>query len=133
MKQLGLNEGSRKGSGRMVRSTVAVRGAKEKLFCIHNKKGAGCVGNSSLFWRVDGCGYTVNLDEAWKVSAERAAEICRSRPEEDFPVSYAILESLARRHVDIQALRAALKAQGSTHKRTTYPNTQTAAIQPKKD
>jgi hypothetical protein len=41
-------------------------------------------------------------------------EICRSRPEEDFPVSYEILDSLAKRHVDMQGLRVALKAKGET-------------------
>ncbi len=45
---------------------------------------------------------TVDLDEAWKVSKELATEICRTRPTEDFPVPYEILDSLAKRHVDIR-------------------------------
>ena len=89
---------------------------REPLFCIQNKKGSGCVGNSILFWRVDGCGYTVDLDEAWKVSKERADEICRSRPKEDFPVSYELLDSLAKRHVDIQALHSANEAKKTRKK-----------------
>ena len=88
----------------------------EPLFCIHNKKGSGCVGNSMLFWRVDGCGYTVDLDEAWKVTKARADEICRSRPKEDFSISYTLLESLAKRHVDIQAVNAAFEAKKNRRK-----------------
>jgi hypothetical protein len=82
---------------------------KDEKFCIRNQKGSGCVGNCAIFWGPDGCGYTVNLDEAWKVSYEEAVEICRSRPDEDFPVSYDTLLALSHRHVDIQAIRRAME------------------------
>jgi len=72
------------------------------LYCIQNK--STYVGNSVLFWRVDGSGYTCNLDEAWKVTKEKADEICRSRPKQDYPLPLALLESIAERHVDMQKL-----------------------------
>lgn len=93
-------------------------GSQHGLFCIHNTKVSGCVGNCITLWRVDGCGYTVDLDDAWKLTMEQAQEICRTRPQEDFPVSYALLNSLAKRHVDIQGLREAMGAR----RRTSDPN-----------
>lgn len=81
------------------------------LYCIHNKKTSGCVGNCVLLWRRAGCGYTVNLNEAWKMSKKQADEICGSRPKEDFPVSYHLLRQLAQSHVDIQELTEALRRQ----------------------
>lgn len=62
------------------------------------------VGNSALWWRVDGGGYTCNLDEAWKVDAEKAASICRDRPKEDIPRLASAMDALAQRHVDVQGL-----------------------------
>jgi hypothetical protein len=52
------------------------------LYYIQNR---GYCGNCLRWWKDGGHGYTSNLDEAWKVSKERAEEICRSRPEEDIP------------------------------------------------
>src|ERR1051326_8394209 len=86
------------------------------LFCIHNKKTSGCVGNCVLLWRVCGSGYTVDLDEAWKLTKEQADDVCRQRPKEDFAIPYELLSSLARRHIDIQGLQSALKAQKSPRK-----------------
>lgn len=77
----------------------------EELFCIWNKKTSGVVGNSMLFWRENGQGYTVNLDDAWKVTKTEADIICKARPKEDFPIPYAKLNELAKRHVDVQNFR----------------------------
>jgi hypothetical protein len=37
----------------------------------------------AYWWRVDGKGYTQNLDEAWRVTGDKARQICRDRPTED--------------------------------------------------
>ncbi len=74
----------------------------ESLYCIQNK--SQYVGNSILFWRENGGGYTCNLDEAWRVTKEKAESICSSRPKQDFPLSLALLECIAERHVDMQKL-----------------------------
>lgn len=79
----------------------------DDLFYIHN---AGTNGNCMRFWRVDGGGYTVDLDDAWKVDYEKAKSICSCRPKEDFAYPVALVDSLAKRHIDIQALRKAVKA-----------------------
>lgn len=51
-----------------------------------------------LFWRVDGKGYTRNLDDAWKVDEEKALSICRSRPEQDKMRLAEEMEASAVRH-----------------------------------
>ena len=71
----------------------------EELYYIQHVK---FVGNCMLFWRPNGCGYTVDLDDAWKVSKQFALNICKSRPEEDFPRLATLVDSLAKRHVDVQ-------------------------------
>jgi hypothetical protein len=58
----------------------------------------GFVGDSLLWWRPDGKGYTTNLDQAWKVTREKAEEICKTRPEEDFMWPSDVVDSLASRH-----------------------------------
>ena len=52
-----------------------------------------------IWWRPDGQGYTRNLDEAWKVDAVKAQQICRSRPTEDFARDAQDMEAQAVRHV----------------------------------
>lgn len=44
----------------------------------------GFCGNSLLWWRENGNGYTTDLNDAWRVSEEKAKEICNARPGEDF-------------------------------------------------
>lgn len=61
------------------------------FFYIQN---VGFIGNTLKFWRPDGHGYTTNLDEAWKVSQQDAANICRSRPNEDIPLPQVCVERL---------------------------------------
>lgn len=76
------------------------------LFYIQN---TGCVGNCMRFWRIDGKGYTSDLDDAWKVPFEQAESICRSRPREDFAHPASLIDSLSKRHIDIQALRGVVR------------------------
>jgi hypothetical protein len=72
-----------------------------KLYYIQNKR---FVGNCLRWWRIDGHGYTSNLDEAWKVTKKQALQICSSRPKEDFPRIASKMDKLAQRHVDWQSL-----------------------------
>jgi hypothetical protein len=67
-----------------------------ELFYIQDTRSV--VGNSALWWREQGKGYTSNLDEAWKVPGNwswRSTDILR-------PV--AEMDALAERHVDVQKL-----------------------------
>lgn len=75
----------------------------EELYYIQN---TGFTGNCLKWWRPDGKGYTLNLDDAWKVSRDKAAAICHDRPKEDIPHVVALIDSLATRHVNCEALRA---------------------------
>jgi hypothetical protein len=67
------------------------------------------VGNCALWWKLNGQGYTCNLDEAWKIDPNiygappRDTDVFRLCSEVD---------ALAKRHVDVQQLpkkRRALK------------------------
>ncbi len=78
------------------------RSFPERLFYIQN---TGFQGNCLKWWRVDGHGYTCNLEEAWKVTESKALDICSSRPKEDIPWPADYIEASARRHVDCEVLR----------------------------
>lgn len=62
-------------------------------------------GNSCFWWRIDGDGYTCNVDEAWKVTREKAEEIVRTRPDIDVAWPCSIIDAGAARHFDVQKLR----------------------------
>lgn len=74
--------------------------AAEPMFYIRNAKAV--VGNSLLWWRPDGAGYTCDLRKAWKVPESKARSICRDRPEEDFMVPAKKAEASTELHVDSQ-------------------------------
>ena len=59
----------------------------------------GYEGNCLKWWRVDGHGYTVDLREAWKVSREKALNICADRPTEDIAWPAEIVEKHVQWHV----------------------------------
>jgi hypothetical protein len=62
------------------------------------------VGNSVLWWRVDGHGYTCELSEAWEVSEEEARRIERTRgTDKAWPAH--VVRAAASTHVDMQKLR----------------------------
>jgi hypothetical protein len=50
------------------------------------------VGNCALWWRVNGAGYTDNLDEAWLLDEATAKRDARR------PTDKLVPESLARKH-----------------------------------
>lgn len=74
----------------------------EKLYYIQN---TGYCGNFLKFWRPDGHGYTLDLNEAWLVSEEKAKAICRSRPTEDIPIPRELAEAASQRAVNVEILR----------------------------
>ena len=79
----------------------AWRKKPEELFYIQNR---GFEGNCLRWWRVDGNGYTANLNDAWKVTREKAESICRSRPNEDTMRPASVVDALAHRHLSCEVL-----------------------------
>lgn len=71
------------------------------MFFIKNRAMSG---NSAIWWRAGGHGYTADLDDAGRFTLEEAQRITRVRPKEDemFPVE--AVEPLAKRHVSVYAL-----------------------------
>jgi hypothetical protein len=74
------------------------------LYYIQN---TGFCGNCLKWWRTDGHGYTLDLNDAWKVTAEKAAQLCRNRPDQDIPHKAEAIDAIAARHVNVEALRLA--------------------------
>lgn len=69
-----------------------------ELFYIQH---VGFCGNCLFWWRPDGHGYTSTLDEAWKVTKEKAEDICRVRRGEDVAWPVAKADAMAQRHVAV--------------------------------
>ncbi|APU89025.1 hypothetical protein Rctr197k_274 [Virus Rctr197k] len=65
------------------------------------------VGNSALFWRSNGQGYTCDLDQAGHYTKEEAERQERSRPT-DKAVPLTVALKVAERHVPSDALHRAL-------------------------
>ena len=59
------------------------------------------VGNSAVWWREHGSGYTCDLNEAWKVSFEIAS--CYRKT--DVPRRCTVIDRISERHCDVQKLR----------------------------
>lgn len=77
-------------------------GNKAKTYFIQDTR--QFVGNAVLWWRVDGCGYTTELDEAWEVDEQKARSIERSRDtDKAWPAD--VVRKAARQYVDMQRLR----------------------------
>lgn len=74
----------------------------EPLYYIQNN---GYCGNSLTFWRIDGKGYTRNLDDAWKLPKTQAEAICRDRPNEDFMWPVEVIDRATERHCNSEKLR----------------------------
>jgi hypothetical protein len=75
--------------------------AEAKLFYIQDTR--GYCGNSVMWWREDGHGYTTNLDEAWRVDLENAQSICANRDTDRmWPCDKIDIGS--KRHFDMQYL-----------------------------
>jgi hypothetical protein len=68
-----------------------------KMFYIQN---LGYCGDCLKWWREGGHGYTLDLNEAWKLPEDAARDICRSRPHEDIPWPADIAEAALSQHVN---------------------------------
>lgn len=68
----------------------------EILYYIRHK---GFCGNCWLWWAEGGHGYTSNLDKAWRVNAEKARELWKSREDEDTPYLVSYINELSERHM----------------------------------
>lgn len=65
------------------------------------------VGNCALFWRVEGAGYTCDLNEAGTWEEKEALAIARSRST-DKAIRVDLARRLAVTHVSVETLRDAL-------------------------
>lgn len=64
----------------------------------------GYCGNCLSWWRPNGQGYTLDLNQAWKVTPEEAKRICQSRPHEDIMWPAEMIDDVAARHVNSESL-----------------------------
>ncbi len=76
--------------------------AETRQFYIQDSR--GFTGNSVIWWRPNGEGYTNDLDEAWMVDEDLASEICRCRAS-DKMWSCNEIDAKAQRHFDMQRLK----------------------------
>jgi hypothetical protein len=74
----------------------------EELYYIQDTR--TYVGNSVMWWRVGGNGYTTDLKHAWKVSADVAASQMRCRST-DIAWKCSEIDAGAQTHFDHQKLR----------------------------
>lgn len=88
-----------------------------QLFYIQD--GRQVIGNSLVWWREDGKGYSADLKQAWKVPYEKALDIERNR-ESEILWPCDLIDANTQIHVDIQYLRP-LQREDSEAK-PDYPN-----------
>lgn len=75
------------------------------------------VGNSVLFWRPGGAGYTTNLDEAGLYTLEEAS----SHRDTDIPIPFLIAHACISREVHGDTLRAAMPPKQTNGSRGDKP------------
>lgn len=76
--------------------------SSEPLYYIQDTR--SFTGNSVQWWRENGHGYTTNLKDAWRVTAERAQSITNSRGT-DVAWPCDDIDAGALTHFDMQNLR----------------------------
>lgn len=107
-----LNELTTEQIEKLEEAESAPEPAPESLFYIQNR---GYCGNCLLWWRIDGQGYTCNLDEAWKVPRASAEGVCRSRPHQDVMWPVNTIDQHAERHVNCERMSAAQHGTDDDH------------------
>ena len=85
---------------------------EEKNYYIQN----GHVGNTMLFWRKEGKGYTTNLDEAGIWDEESARTICANRNKNNRAWSIRYINKISSLQVDVQ------RADGVNILKIDYPD-----------
>jgi hypothetical protein len=71
-----------------------------ELFYVQDTRPGATVGNSALWWRWEGKGYTCDLNEAGVFTQEDIASMGKT----DKPWPVKAIRKLARPHVDVQDL-----------------------------
>ncbi|AOT27215.1 putative zinc finger protein [Vibrio phage pVa-7] len=87
-------------------------------------KANGNVGSSLLFWAINGCGYTSDLDKAEVYTLEQAQKDVDNgwlRYDDEFPLSADHVEELAQWRVDAQYIR-------KTYPEFTDPNDEYVSV-----
>ncbi len=69
------------------------------------------VGNSVVWWREGGAGYTANFDEAGLFSEQEANDAHRNRAS-DKPIPEDVAKASTSSHVDIQKMRRIMAERG---------------------
>lgn len=91
------------GGGRCeAHDTPTAAAPPEQLYCIQDTR--SFVGNSVVWWRVGGHGYTPDIDEAWILPEVDARRIEQNRST-DKAIPVEKIEAAITRHVDAQRLR----------------------------
>lgn len=87
--------------------SVGKQAATEQLYYIQDTR--TYVGNGVMWWRPEGKGYTSDLNEAWKVPADKAKTMHRHR-KTDVPWPCEEIDKQSQRHFDMQNLRMITEA-----------------------
>ena len=82
------------------------------LYYIQNK---GYCGNCLQWWCIDGKGYTLNLDAAWRNTKKKAESICRDRPHQDIMWPVDEVDAIAHRHVNTEYMQQPSKLPKEKH------------------
>jgi len=69
----------------------------------------GYCGDCFRFWKIDGHGYTTDLNEAWKLTEKNAAKICSDPDRKDFAIYSDIAEKASRLHVNSEIYRELIR------------------------
>ncbi len=89
----------------------------EPLYYIQNR---GFCGDCLLWHKEGGHGYTMDLDQAWKVTKAEAERICAHRPHEDFLRPVSEMDAAAARHVNSESVKLAYRAEVKGAERPLY-------------
>ena len=85
----------------------------EPLFCI--QCAVSYMGDSVVWWRVGGNGYTYDIDQAWIVGEGQSRRIEKNRPGVDKAWSVELIERAIVRSVDIELLRKVASNESAPH------------------
>ena len=77
----------------------------------------GMIGDSMLFWRPNGAGYTTNIDEAGVYDFEEADRLCKGVHHEDVAIPCFMIPPRAQRHLHADSFNKLLGLLGDKRKR----------------
>lgn len=88
------------------RNELIMNLSEEKAYYVQDKR--NYVGNSVIWWALNGNGYTTNLDQAQKYTKKEVQTFINGR-ETDVIWDSEHVESVVKRHVDMQYLKTEFK------------------------